>query len=112
MNIQTDRLADTVGFDVLGEALGCDVEASLKKTLASDAVFPVGTDPLSIFRESLAELIHIIETHERSNLFQRLLRDGPYEDSGNIPPEMISERLSDDETGGHSIHLLSLWRPT
>ena len=91
-------LVNTVGFKLLGEALGCDVETSLKKALALGAVFPDGTNPLSIFRESLAESIRTIETHQRSTLFQRFLRDGPYEDSGEIPPEMISERLSDDET--------------
>ncbi len=98
MSIHTDRLVDTVGFEILGEALGEDVEVSLRKALASGAVFPAASDPLSVFGESLAESIHTIETNERSILFQRFLRDGPYEDSGEIPPEMVSERLSDDET--------------
>jgi hypothetical protein len=61
-------------------------------------VFHAGSDPLSIFREALSESIHTIETNERNVLFQRFLRDGPYEDSGKIPPKMVSKRLSDDET--------------
>lgn len=98
MSIQNDRLVDTVGFEILGEALGEDVEVSLRKALASGAVFSAASDPLSIFRESLADSIRTIETDECNVLFQRFLRDGPYEDSGEIPPEMASKRLSDDET--------------
>lgn len=98
MSTHTDRLVDTVGFDILGEALGEDIEVSLREALVSGAVFSEGLDPLSIFRKSLAESIRTIENNERSILFQRFLRDGPYEDSGEIPPEIISERLSDDET--------------
>jgi hypothetical protein len=98
MSIRTDRLADTVGFEILGEALGKDVEISLRTALSAGAVFSVESDPLLVFRESLAESIRTIETDERSILFQRFLKDGPYEDSGEIPSEMVSKRLSDDET--------------
>ncbi|MEE9402255.1 MAG: hypothetical protein V3V47_03555 [Desulfobacteria bacterium] len=98
MSIHTTKLADTVGFEILGKALGKDVEVSLGKAIAAGAVFPAGSDPLSVFREALSESIRTIETNERNILFQRFLRDGPYEDSGKIPPKMVSKRLSDDET--------------
>ena len=98
MSIHTNRLADTVGFEILGKALGKDVELSLGKAIAAGAVFPAGSDPLSVFREALSESIRTIETNERNILFQQFLRDGPYEDSGKIPPKMVSKRLSDDET--------------
>ncbi|MBN1796490.1 MAG: hypothetical protein JW804_07450 [Sedimentisphaerales bacterium] len=98
MSIHTNRLVDTVGFEILGKALGKDVEVSLGKAIAAGAVFPAGSDPLSVFREALSESIRTIETNERNILFQRFLRDGPYEDSGKIPPKMVSKRLSDDET--------------
>ncbi len=98
MSIRTDRLADTVGFEILGKDLGKDVKISLGKAIAAGAVFPAGSDPLSVFRETLSESIRTIETHERNILFRRFLREGPYEDSGKIPPEMVSKRLCDDET--------------
>ena len=98
MSIRTDRLTDTVGFEILGKALGKDVEVSLRKAIAAGAIFHAGSDPLAVFREALSESIRTIETNERNILFQRFLRDGPYEDSGKIPPMMVSKRLSDDET--------------
>lgn len=98
MSIHTDRLADTVGFEILGKALGKDVEVSLGKAITAGAVFPAVSDPVSVFREALSESIRTIETNKRNILFQRFLRDGPYEDSGTIPPKMASRRLSDDET--------------
>ncbi len=98
MITHTYRLADTVGFEILGKTLGEDIEASVREALAAGVIFPAGLDPLSVFRESLAESIRTIETNERSMLFQRFLRDGPYEGSGEIPPDMIATRLSDDDT--------------
>jgi hypothetical protein len=98
MSIHTDKLVDSVGFEILGKALGKDLELSLSKAIAAGAVFPAKSNPLSVFREVLSESIRTIENSERNIIFQRFLRDGPYEDSGKIPPEMVSKRLSDDET--------------
>jgi len=98
MSIHTEGLANTVGFEILGDLLAWDVEESLRKALAGGAVFPAASDPLSVFRESLAESIRTIENNERSILFQRFLKEGPYEDSGGVPAEVVSARLSDDET--------------
>jgi len=98
MSIRTNRLADTVGFEILGKALGNDVEFSLEEAIAAGAVFHAGSDPLSVLREALSESIRTIEASERNILFQRFLKDGPYEDSGKIPSKMVSKRLSDNET--------------
>ena len=68
--------ADTVGFELLGENLGGDVESSLNKALAGGAVFHKATDPLSIFREGLAASIRNIESHPRGRLFQEFLLKG------------------------------------
>lgn len=91
-------LADTIGFELLGENLGEDVESSLKTALAGGAVFHKGTDPVSIFRESLATSIRNIQSHPRGRLFQEFLLKGPYEDAGPIPPELEGQRLSDEAT--------------
>ena len=74
MSIHSTKLADTVGFEILGKALGKDVEVSLGKAIAAGAVFPVGSDPLSVLGEALSESIRTIETNERNILFQRFLR--------------------------------------
>ena len=39
MSIHATKLADTVGFEILGKALGKDVEVSLGKAIAAGAVF-------------------------------------------------------------------------
>jgi hypothetical protein len=101
----TRSLADTVGFEILGKALGKDVEVSLGKAIAAGVVFHSGSDPLTVFREALSESIRTIETNERNILFQRFLRDGPYEDNGKIPPEIVSKRLCDDETAAAIIFI-------
>ena len=91
-------LADTINFDLLGTDLGKDTESGLKDALAGGAVFEGRNDPLSIFRVTVQASIREIETDERGRLFQRFLRNGPYESEGNIRREVRSQRLTDDET--------------
>lgn len=91
-------LASRVGFDLLGEQLGSEVESALKGTLAAEAVFAAGDDPLTIFRKTLEASICSIEGDKRGELFQRFLRDGPYEGEGEIPPEPSGRRLTTAET--------------
>ena len=98
MSSDTKSLADTVGFELLGPDLGCDVESALKSAIEGGAIFPDGTDPLIIFRKTLASSITDIETHPRGRLFQEFLLKGPYEDSGKIPGELVEQRLSDADT--------------
>jgi len=90
-------LVDSVGFDVIGSDLGEDVESALQVALAGGAVFPNGTDPLSIFRQALSASIRDIESHPRGRLFQEFLRKGPYDGGGEIPAELVDQRLSDAE---------------
>jgi hypothetical protein len=98
MSSDARSLTDTVGFELLGGYLGKDVESALETSLAGGAIFPNATDPLSIFRESLALSIRNIESHPRGRLFQKFLLKGPYEDAGKIPRELVAERLSDAES--------------
>jgi hypothetical protein len=91
-------LADMIGFELLGADLSKDVETGLKDALDSSTVFHEGNDPLSIFRATVQASIREIETDERGRLFQRFLRDGPYEREGDIPAELCNQRLTDDET--------------
>ncbi len=98
MSSDTKSLADTVGFELLGPDLGYDVESALKSAMEGGAVFPDGTNPLVIFRNTLASSITDIETHPRGRLFQEFLLKGPYEDSGEIPAELVEQRLSDADT--------------
>ncbi len=46
MSIHTTKLADTVGFEILGKALGKDVEVSLGKAIAAGAVLGAGSSLL------------------------------------------------------------------
>lgn len=93
-----DGLAQSVGFDLLGEELGADVEASLESALEAGAIFTPAGDPIAIFRESLSRSIRDIETDAKGELFRRFLRDGPYEDIGPVPTDLQDKRLSDNET--------------
>jgi len=90
--------ADTVGFELLGTDLSKDVESGLRVALAGGAVFQRGNDPLSIFRATVQASIREIQTDERGRLFQKFLRNGPYESEGEIPAELRSQRLTDKET--------------
>lgn len=98
MQPNAGALADTVGLDLLGVDVSRETETGLQAALAKGAVFEVGNCPLSIFRATVQGSIRGIETHERGRLFQRFLRDGPYENEGQIPPELRGQRLTDDET--------------
>lgn len=91
-------LANSVGFDLLGEQLGDEVESALKDALAAGTVFAADKDPLTIFRKTLKASICSIEGDERGELFQRFMRDGPYELEGNIPPNLHGRRLTTAET--------------
>jgi len=61
-------------------------------------VFPCDPTPLSIFRQSLATAIRDINADYRGQLFQRFLKDGPYEGEDEIPTKLQDKRLTDDET--------------
>ncbi len=91
-------LADSVGFDSLGDQLGSEVESAVKGALAAGSVFAVGDDPLMIFHKTLEASICNIEGDKRGELFQRFLRDGPYEEEGEIPTELCGRRLTMAET--------------
>ena len=93
-----NMLTDDVGFDLLGKSLGEDIHSAIQTALAGGAVFLNASDPLSIFRSTLAASIRDIETHPRGRLFQEFLWKGPYEGDGEIPQELIGKRLSDKET--------------
>jgi len=98
MTSDTESLANTVGFELISSEIGCDLNSALGAALGGGAVFPDGSDPLSIFRKTLSTSITDIETHPRGKLFQEFLRKGPYGDSGEIPAEMVDQYLSDAET--------------
>jgi hypothetical protein len=91
-------LAETVDFSILGHDLGKDVEATLNSALRDGAIFDEACDSLVIFRKALNASIRSIELHPRGRLFQDFLSKGPYENVGEIPEEIIGQRLSDDET--------------
>ena len=88
----SDRLAETVGFELLGASLGKDVKSALQAALSGGAVFAHGHDALVIFREELSASIRNIESHPRGRLLQEFLLKGPYEDVGEIPTALVSQR--------------------
>lgn len=89
---------NTAGFAILGTDLGKEIECALQDALAGGALFQKGTNPLSIFRQALATSIRDIENHPRGWLLQDFLRKGPYEGAGEIPAELVSQRLSDAQS--------------
>jgi hypothetical protein len=91
-------LTDSVDFSLLESNLGRDVESAIRTGLAGYVVFPDGREPLAIFRETLSASIRDIESHPKGILFQKFLREGPYESGGVIPKQLVPKRLSDDET--------------
>lgn len=95
---ESGSLVDRVGFELVGSDLGRDIESALLAALAGGAVYPKGTDPLVIFRQALSASIRDIESHPRGQLFQEFLLKGPYENTGEIPAELVGQRLSDTET--------------
>jgi hypothetical protein len=98
LTADSGSLVNSVGFDLIGSDLGKDVESALQVALAGGAVFPDGTDPLFIFRQALSASIRDIESHPRGRLFQEFLLKDPYEDAGEIPMELVGQRLSDAES--------------
>jgi len=89
---------EQVGFDLLGAELAQDIKSSLFLALKAGAVFPCESTPLSIFRQSLVTAIRDINADYRGQLFQRFLKDGPYEGDGKTPAKLKNKRLSDDDT--------------
>ncbi|MCX5643692.1 MAG: hypothetical protein NTZ17_03255 [Phycisphaerae bacterium] len=85
MNPSDQSLAHTVGFDLLGEELGSDLESAIQAALAGGAVFLGASTPLVIFRETLSASIRDIESDRRGQLFQEFLTKGPYENGGKSP---------------------------
>jgi len=94
----SESLADTVGFRLLGSGLGKDVESALQFALRGGAVLANGHDALSIFRQVLKASIRDIELHPRGKLFRDFLLKGPYDHDGEIPTTLVGERLSDADT--------------
>lgn len=92
--LNDESLTASVGFDLLGERLGCDLERAVRYALKAGAVFPGGGNALAIFRHTLAASIRDIEEDDRGRLLQRFLRDGPYEKEGPIPPKLQGKRLT------------------
>jgi hypothetical protein len=91
-------LAQSVGFELIDDALARDLRTALRLALDQGVVFCDGATPLAIFRHSLANAIGRIHEDGRAALFQRFLKDGPYEDVGPMPAKLRDKRLSDDET--------------
>lgn len=98
MIVDSVPLVDTVGFELLGSTLGKEVESALQTALSGGAVFANGYDALVIFRQTLAASIRNIESHPRGRLFQEFLLKGPYEDVGEIPTDLVAQRLSDADS--------------
>lgn len=95
------RLAKTVGFGLLGQGLGRDVEAALHAALAGGAVFRGRRRPLSTFRDAIEASIRAIESDPdgRAELFRQFLLKGPYERLGSIPPSVRGRRLCNQQVG-------------
>jgi len=91
-------LAQTIGFELLEDELARDVQAALRKALKEGVVFCEGSTPLAIFRHAIAAAIGRVHEDRRAPLFLRFLKDGPYEDAGDIPAALQGKRLTDDET--------------
>lgn len=91
-------LARTTNFDLLNRALAADVKTSLGNALRQEVIFSDGNTPLGIFRHALATAIGRIHEDGRAPIFLRFLKEGPYEQEGEIPFEIIGKRLTDDET--------------
>lgn len=93
-----ERLADTIGFEILGKTLGRDVRSAIRAALKAGVRFHGPARSSAIFRNAVDASIREIEGHPRGTLFQRFLRDGPYERPGPIPRDLAGKRLSDQET--------------
>jgi hypothetical protein len=87
-----------VNFNLLEKRLAHEIKTSLRTALAAGAIFQGGPRPLTIFQHSFATAIRQIYSHKHWDLFQRFLKDGPYENTGKIPAKLKQHRLSDEET--------------
>ncbi len=94
----TPDLADFVGFECLPDAMGQDLEHRVAAALAAGADFGSVATPIAVFRDALRFSIRNIEEHPRGRLFQRFLKEGPYEGVGDMPLNLSGSRLSDKET--------------
>lgn len=104
----TADLAQTAELRLLDEKLASDLERSVREALSAGAVFPAGcSDPLAVFRNALAGSIRDIEHHPRGQLVQSFLLKGPYEDSGEIPPDKATRRMSDAEVAATTAFVFS-----
>lgn len=88
----------SVEFKLLGAKFGSDLESSLNASLLSGAVFQSGSSPLAILHQAIMESIGEIHLNSSAALLPRFLKDGPYENFGDIPSMMKGKRLTDDET--------------
>lgn len=89
-------IIEEITFDFFPQELSADLRHSIESGLAVGATITNCSDSLSILRKAVAETITAIEG--RSKILQRFLNLGPYWSEGDIPNEMKSHCLSDEET--------------
>lgn len=63
-----ESLSSAVGFDLLGEDFGADVEWAVNAALKAGAVFSCGVDALAIFRNTLAIFSRLLPCFLRMKL--------------------------------------------
>lgn len=85
-------IASAASLELLPAPLSKDVLRSLSKGLQHGAVFSSGSDPETIFRHSVFQVVAA-----RCELLRRFLIDGPYEEDGPVPAPMRRSRLADQE---------------
>lgn len=91
-----EQIASSFLPRILGSQLAEDVLHSVGAALGSNVAFGVFNEPEAILRQAVATAITDLEA--RVSQLHRFLRDGPYEGSGDIPPELQGRRLIDEET--------------
>jgi len=104
-------LVRSVGFDLLGRALGNDVRDALAEALKAGACFCGRAQPLAVFRAALAESIRDVSADDRGVLLQRFLKDGPYEGQGLVPSQFKGPHLLDEETAAAITFIYSFMIP-
>jgi len=92
----TKKLVDEISFDILLYEIGQDLIKSIESGISYGAVFPVQSNPLTIFRNAVAEAITDIE--EKGEILCRFLKEGPYWNEGEIPKDFQYKCLTDEET--------------
>ena len=93
----------TLGFDLLEDALAREVQLTLRSGLKDGVVFSDGSTPLAIFRHAVKTAIGRVHDDGRAPLFLRFLKNGPYEDVGDIPMALRARRLTDKPESGVKI---------